>query len=127
MSPVRILVVEDEPLIRLFVVDTLEDAGFKVEEAANAVEAARRLAESPSFNAVIIDVGLPDKRGDVFAEELRETRKELPIVIATGHDKSVLAQKFCHDAHVQVLGKPFYGDMLLAALGAMGVTVGPSE
>jgi DNA-binding response OmpR family regulator len=122
MPPVRILVVEDEPLIRLFVADILEEAGFTVEEAANAAEAASKLGpDTTPFDAVIIDVGLPDKQGDVLAEELRRSWKELPIVIATGHDKNVLGRHFGDDKHVRVLGKPYYGDMLLAALSDMGV------
>jgi DNA-binding response OmpR family regulator len=122
MSPVRILIVEDEPLIRLFVADVLADAGFQVEEAADAAEASRQLGtDGPPFDAVIIDVGLPDKRGDVLADELRGTWNELPIVIASGHDKQVLTRRFAHDGRVRVLGKPYYGDMLLAALRAMGV------
>jgi DNA-binding response OmpR family regulator len=74
------------------------------------------------FDAVIIDVGLPDKPGDVLADELRGNWTELPIVIASGHDQHVLARRFAHDGHVRVLGKPYYGDMLLAALSAMGVS-----
>jgi DNA-binding response OmpR family regulator len=127
MVPVRILIVEDEPLIRLFVADILEDAGFAIVEAANADEAIRQLGpDSPPFDAVIIDVGLPDKRGDVLADELRVKWNELPIVIATGHDKNVLAQRFGGDGRMRVLGKPYYGDMLLAALGEMGVVANKS-
>ena len=64
MSAVRILVVEDEPVIRLFVACILADAGFQVEAAANAVEALRQMgARSLLFDAVIIDVGLPAKWG----------------------------------------------------------------
>ena len=123
MSPVRILVVEDEPLIRLFVAEILADAGFQVEEAANAAEASRQMgADALLFDAVVIDVGLPDKRGDELADELRGTWNELPIVIASGHDKHVLTRRFGHDVRVRVLGKPYYGDMLLAALSAMGVS-----
>lgn len=121
MLQVRILVVEDEPLIRLFVADILEDAKFNVEEAANAAEALSQLSPNTPFDAVIIDVGLPDKRGDVLADEIRAAWPELPIVIASGHDKNVLAQRFADDGRVRVLGKPYYGDMLLAALRAMGV------
>ena len=123
MSQVRILIVEDEPLIRLFVADVLTDAGFQVEEAANAAEAATQLGTGNAlFDAVIIDVGLPDKRGDELADELRATWNDLPIVIASGHDKHTLARRFAHDGRVRVLGKPYYGDMLLVALNEMGVT-----
>jgi DNA-binding response OmpR family regulator len=124
MSPVRILIVEDEPLIRLFVADVLSDAGFQVEEAADAAEASKLLrSDGPLFDAVIIDVGLPDKSGDVLADELRGIWNELPIVIASGHDKQVLTRRFAHDGRVRVLGKPYYGDMLLATLSAMGVSM----
>jgi DNA-binding response OmpR family regulator len=123
MPPVRILIVEDEPLIRLFVADILADAGFEAVEAGNAAEASEQMgADALPFDAVIIDVGLPDKPGDVLADELRGTWNELPIVIASGHDQHVLARRFAHDGHVRVLGKPYYGDMLLAALSAMGVS-----
>jgi DNA-binding response OmpR family regulator len=122
MSQVRVLVVEDEPLIRLFVADILEDAGFTVEEAAHAAEAVSHMgAGGDPFVAVVIDVGLPDKRGDELARELRAGWPDLPIVIASGHDKNVLAQNFAGDGKVRVLGKPYYGDMLLDALRAMGV------
>lgn len=120
----RVLVVEDEPLIRLFVADILEDVGFTVAEAANAAEAVSHTAagEGDPFVAVVIDVGLPDKRGDELARELRRAWPDLPIVIASGHDKNVLAQNFAGDGKVRVLGKPYYGEMLLDALRAMGVT-----
>ena len=123
MAPVRILIVEDEPLIRLFVADVLSDAGYQVEEAANAAEASKQMrADDPPFDAVIIDVGLPDKRGDVLADEVRATWNDLPVVIATGHDKQVIERRFASDGRVRVLGKPYYGDMLLDALRAMGVS-----
>jgi DNA-binding response OmpR family regulator len=128
MSLMRILVVEDEPLIRLFVVDILEDAGFVVVEATSAAEAMAQLGSgSLPFDAAIIDVGLPDKRGDDLAKELRGARKDLPIVIATGHDQTVIAERFGDDGFVRVLGKPYYGDMLLAAMGAMGVVADKAE
>src|SRR5271154_973166 len=100
MSLVRILVVEDEPLIRMFVVDTLEDAGFLVEEAGSATEALAKVgSESPVFAAVIVDVGLPDRPGDSLAAELRTKWAELPIIIASGHDRTALLARFKDDGH----------------------------
>lgn len=122
MTPSRILVVEDEPLIRLFVADTLQDAGFHVEEAANATEAAARvIRDSAPFAAAVIDLGLPDRRGDALAAELRQTWQGLPIVIASGHDTTSLTQHYISDGRVRVLGKPYSSAMLLGALRAMGV------
>jgi DNA-binding response OmpR family regulator len=123
MPGTRILVVEDEPLIRMFVVDTLEDAGFQVEEAGGAVEAMEKMASgNSSFAAVIIDVGLPDRPGDVLAGELRTQWAELPILIASGHDRNELARRFKDDGRIGVLGKPYKSGMLIEALLQVSVT-----
>jgi DNA-binding response OmpR family regulator len=123
MSTVRILIVEDEPLIRLFVMDSLEEYGFKVLEADCATEAMTKLAaENGSVGAVIIDVGLPDRPGDVLAGELRTKWVDLPIVIASGRDVNEFAKQFHRDARVAVLGKPYSTEMLLDALRKVGVT-----
>jgi DNA-binding response OmpR family regulator len=123
MSSGRILVVEDEPLIRMFVVDTLEDAGFLVEEAGSATEALAKVgSESPVFAAVIVDVGLPDRPGDSLTAELRTKWAELPIIIASGQDRTTLLARFRDDGHVGVLGKPYNSAMLIDALRELGVT-----
>jgi DNA-binding response OmpR family regulator len=123
MSSGRILVVEDEPLIRMFVVDTLEDAGFGVEEAGSATEALAKVgSESPLFAAVIVDVGLPDRPGDSLAAELRTKWADLPIIIASGQDKAALRARFKDDGRVGVLGKPYNSAMLKDALRELGVT-----
>jgi len=123
MSTIRILIVEDEPLIRLFVMDSLEEYGFQVLEADTAAEATKMLtAENGSVDAVIIDVGLPDRPGDVLAGELRTKWANLPIVIASGRDVNEFAKPFGQDARVAVLGKPYSTEMLLDALRKVGVT-----
>ena len=115
MSTVRILIVEDEPLIRLFVTDALEEHGFKVLEADCAIEATTKLtAENGAVGAVIIDVGLPDRLGDFYsASELRAKWTDLPIVLASGRDVNEFAKPFGQDARVAVLGKPYSTEMLL--------------
>jgi DNA-binding response OmpR family regulator len=123
MSIVQILIVEDEPLIRLFVADSLEEHGFKVLEADCAAEAMTKLtAENGSVGAVIIDVGLPDRRGDVLAAELRMKWADLPIVIASGRDVHEFAKQFGRDTRAAVLGKPYTTEMLLDALRKVGVS-----
>ena len=123
MGPNRILIVEDEALIRLFVADTLEDAGFRPEEADTAAQAASKLdAENPGFAAAIIDLGLPDKPGDVLADETRARWPDLPIVIASGRDRNELVHRFNGDSRIAVLGKPYTSEMLLSTLRALGVS-----
>ena len=126
MEPAKILVVEDEPLIRMVIVETLEDSGFSTEEAADAATALAMLSDIPGrFNAVILDLGLPDRRGNELAAELRSSLTDLPIVIASGQDKARLEQQFHSDPRVAVVSKPFTGDALCDALEGLGVKPPP--
>lgn len=81
-----VLVVEDEALARMTLVDVLEDAGFKVIEAAHADEALRVLSAVTSIDAVIIDVEMP--RGSIngfeLAQRVRSDRQDIGILIAFG-------------------------------------------
>ena len=67
---VRILVTDDEPLIRLDARAVLEDAGYVVVEAASADEALRLLAESSKFEAILTDIDMP---GSIDGLELART------------------------------------------------------
>src|SRR5262245_55654436 len=71
----RVLLVEDEVLVRMFAVDALEDGGFKVDQAGNAADALTLLrARLSEITAVVIDLGLPDRQGDEVAAEIRRLR-----------------------------------------------------
>ena len=121
-SKPRILIVEDEVLVRMFAVDALEDEGFTVVESANAAEAVTKLAElDAQVAAVIIDLGLPDRPGDQLALELRAMRNDLPILIASGRSERELKERFQLDGRVGIVVKPFTGPMLLEALEGIGV------
>jgi CheY-like chemotaxis protein len=55
----KVLVVEDEPIIRLGIVSSIEDAGYVVIEASNADEAISRLAQDNEVGVVVTDVDMP--------------------------------------------------------------------
>ena len=117
-----VLVVEDEPLIRMVAVETLADFGFSAEEAATAGAAMEMLRETPGkFNAVIIDIGLPDRSGNELASELREIWADLPIIIASGHDGSRLPQWLHQDKLIRLVAKPYDNTALSSALSELGV------
>ena len=68
----NILIVEDEPLIRMNVADALREAGFEVQAAADAGMAeSLMLADVPPFDGVIVDIGLPAKPGGALARGFR--------------------------------------------------------
>jgi DNA-binding response OmpR family regulator len=119
-DPVRILLVEDEPLISMVTAELLCDEGFTVVEAATATEALSKL--TVHFAAAIIDLGLPDRPGDVLARELRQVQADIPILIASGRDRQEVARIFANDDKVGCVGKPYDIVQLMTALHALGVS-----
>jgi DNA-binding response OmpR family regulator len=121
--PNRILIVEDELLVRMFAVDTLEDAGFEVAQAGDAAEALSALNGSGTdeFTAVIVDLGLPDRSGDQLAMEIRALRPSAPIVIASGRSERELKERFSGDKAIAILVKPYTSTLLLDALESLGI------
>lgn len=84
-SQSTVLLVEDEPLIRLFIADLLEESGFKVVEAANATEAWVLLEAGLEVNVLLTDVDMPNGcNGFELAHRVHETQPETEILIMSG-------------------------------------------
>jgi len=123
--PSRILVVEDDPMVRMTIVEALADAGCWIEEAATASEALIKFdADYAELDAAIVDIGLPDGRGDGLVDAFHAVRPDLAIVLATGYGDAPAKESFQHGAHVAILDKPFEGTALRAALLSLGVLLG---
>ena len=81
----RILVVDDSALVRLYYRDTLEKAGFQVEQAINGIEAMEKVLAQP-FDLVIVDVNMPRMDGFAFLRTLRRSAPDiatLPALVIT--------------------------------------------
>ena len=121
-DPGRLLVVEDEVLIQMLLNEYLEELGFKAEIVASAADAKSKLHSlSGEIDAAIVDVGLPDMRGDALVSELRSVYPMLPIVIASGHDEVTLQRQFMGEKCIGFLRKPYNAKQLRSALSAVGV------
>ena len=94
----RVLLVEDEELIRATTADALTDLGFEVVQAGTADAALSRLDPAPDL--LLTDLGLPDRNGAVLVQEVRQRLPGLPVIVASGHSESP-------DADVVWLAKPF--------------------
>lgn len=107
-SQPRVLLVEDEPLIRMLTVDMLDALGFAATEAANGAEALaiddRTLA---SLAGLLIDLGLPDHSGEEVARRLRQRRPDLPVILTTGADASGALANLAHGGPAVALEKPY--------------------
>jgi len=117
----RILLVEDEMLIQMLAVDQLESLGFKVETAASATEAMNKIKLDGNLEAAIVDIGLPDRKGDVLIGEMRAIYPSMPIVIASGYGETAMQARFKDDDRITFLSKPYATDQLKAALAALNV------
>jgi DNA-binding response OmpR family regulator len=106
----RVFVVEDEPMIRMLVMDMLGELGCHVAAEAGDVEKAAKLAQSAEFDLALLDVNLKGKLITPVAELIRA--RELPIIFATGYGSEGLPEEF---RDFPALQKPFQ----LEALAAM--------
>ncbi|WLI26957.1 response regulator [Pseudomonas rhodesiae] len=103
-----ILVVEDDHIVRMLIVDVLEELEFTVIEAADAAEALGMVNdESQLIQLMMTDVGLPDMDGKELAAKVRALRPGLPILFASGYAENIDAP-----ADMHVIGKPFSIDQL---------------
>ena len=113
-----ILVVEDEALVRMTLVDVLDDAGFKVMEAAHADEALLILAAVPDVQVVVTDVEMP--RGSINGFELArrvwDDRQDIGVVIASGRVAPAPGD-LPPGAHF--VGKPVHPERLLELIRAL--------
>ena len=85
-SPARVvLVVDDEPLIRMNAVDMLLDAGFQVLEAADAAEALQVLADHPEVAVLFTDINMPgDMDGLDLARRVHDSRPDVHLIVTSG-------------------------------------------
>jgi CheY-like chemotaxis protein len=121
-APARVLVVEDEALIQMLATEYLEECGLKVDMAGSATEALNKLGRVPGgVDAVVIDMGLPDRKGDVLVREVRSIYPSLPVVIASGQGNEELRQLFKDVALITFVSKPYTSEELKAAVRAIGI------
>ena len=114
----HILVVDDEPLIRWSVAESLSDLGFDVEQAGDAAAALRIVTTAVNpFEVVVLDLRLPDMRDLSLLGTLRQLMPETRLVLMTAFASPEIV-----DAAVAlgaaVINKPFEIDELHRLIGA---------
>ena len=87
-KPPAVLIVEDEPLVRLYAVETVEAAGFEVIEAANADEAIRILESRSDIHVVFTDLHMPGSMdGLKLAHAVRNRWPPIKIIVTSGRER----------------------------------------
>ncbi|MFN3727692.1 MAG: response regulator [Allosphingosinicella sp.] len=117
----RVLLVEDDDLVRATMAQALRDAGCKVKEAASARDAQNFLAEARGFDAAVVDIGLPDGSGDSVVAEIKSKHPDMPILVVSGYIDEELHARIGNGSRTVVLEKPFESGTLVDFLRQLGV------
>jgi two-component system alkaline phosphatase synthesis response regulator PhoP len=114
----RVLLVEDEEALRLFVGDSLRNEGYDVEYASDGPEGLRK-ATGGAVDLIILDIMLPGKDGFEVCQEIRAAGRAAPILMLTARgqiEDRVKGLKIGADDYV---AKPFNMGELMARVGAL--------
>jgi CheY-like chemotaxis protein len=112
-----ILFVEDEPLIRMDMVEFLRQCGYTVAEATDAKGAMEALKSKLTFNLVISDIRMPGEMdGRALARWVRENHPSVQVILTSAYSRS---REHVAVENVSYLAKPYTGQVLLARIRKM--------
>jgi CheY-like chemotaxis protein len=106
-------VVDDEPMVRMLVVEVLEDLGYAALEAEDGASGLEILQSDKRIDLLVSDVGLPGgMNGRQMADAARQTRKDLKVLFITGYAEKAAVGNGDLEAGMHVMTKPFAIDAL---------------
>jgi len=115
-----ILVVEDEPSLRVYTVEALRDLGYRVLEAANGKDALTVVHRHPEIDLLFTDVVLAGgMNGRAIADEVARIRPGLPVLFTTGYTSNAIVHHGRLDPGMHLIGKPFTYAELAAKIRRM--------
>ncbi|MDG1817795.1 MAG: response regulator [Aquiluna sp.] len=113
-EPLKVVVAEDEGLIRMDIVATLNESGYEVVGEAADGEEAVRLATELSPDLIVMDIKMPKLDGISAAEKIAELK--IPVVLLTAFSQSDLVKRAAEAGAMAYVTKPFKPTDLLPAL-----------
>jgi CheY-like chemotaxis protein len=96
----KLMVVDDDPEVRVIVAEFLEDFGYSVQQASSGAEALELLASTPDLRMIITDIRMPDMSGVELAAFATRRHRDLKIILISGY---FVSQQIEH----RFLRKPF--------------------
>ena len=115
-----VLIVEDDETLRNMLTEYLEETGEFVVSTAADIEAADKVLanEDAHFDAIILDIGLPDGDGRDYCARLRRAGHSMPIMMLTGAIEETDVVRGLDSGACDYIAKPFRASELLARLRA---------
>lgn len=103
----RVLVVDDEALIRWSLTQTLEDRGFEVRQASSAADALKSVMSDDSLDVVLLDFRLPDSNDLRLLARIRQLLPGAAVILMTVYSTPEVAQGALDLGAARVISKPF--------------------
>ncbi|CAN5827106.1 hypothetical protein BH11PSE3_BH11PSE3_18250 [soil metagenome] len=126
MRPRRVLLVEDEVVLRMSTTDMLEQLGCFVSGVGSGEQALELLARGVPFDLLLTDLGLPGMSGEDLAAQVRSTFPRLAVVIASGYGRSGAQTADMQADGLQFVSKPYSSIDLQQALEHAARKTAPS-
>ncbi|WP_024694671.1 response regulator [Pseudomonas syringae] len=114
-----VLIVEDDPAVRVLVSEVLSELGYTYIEAADSLTAVPVLESGQRIDLLISDVGLPGMNGRQLAEIARQLRPDLKVLFITGYAEHAAVRAGFLDTGMQMITKPFAFDHLTSKVREM--------
>jgi CheY-like chemotaxis protein len=114
-----VLIVEDDPAVRVLVSAVLKELGYGYVEAGDGSSAVPILESDQRIDLMISDVGLPGMNGRQLAEIGRQIRPDLKVLFITGYAEHAAVRGGFLDPGMQLITKPFTFDLLTAKVREM--------
>jgi len=114
-----VLIVEDDPAVRVLVSAVLKELGYGFVEAVDANSAVPIIESEQRIDLMISDVGLPGMNGRQLAEIGRQIRPQLKVLFITGYAEHAAVRGGFLDPGMQLITKPFTFDLLTAKVREM--------
>lgn len=115
-GPGRVLIVDDEPSVREFLVRALREAGYDAMVAENGEDALSVASRTGGFDLLLTDLMMPRMRGDELARQMRQHQPTLKVLYLTGYSDRLFAEKSVLWTDEAFLEKPCSLNGLLEAV-----------
>ena len=114
-----VVLVEDDPAVRMLVFDLLKELGYRAHEAEDAKTALPLLESGLRIDLLVTDVGLPGMNGRQLAEIARQHRPELKVLFMTGYAEMATERQGFLEEGMDMVAKPFSVDLLANKIRTM--------
>ncbi len=109
-----ILFVDDDPALRTFAQQALEERGYRVLLAENGQQALAVLTAHPEVGAIVLDLAMPVMGGETAGPMMRSLRPDVPLILSSGYPEADALERIGHDVAKGFLEKPYRADVLVS-------------